>query len=265
VVSAFYYPWFTTTIQDGSYAHWAQGGHDPPNDIASVYYPTLGAYSSDSTNVLNEQMGEIARAGIDEIAVSWWGWGSPEDQRLPDVIAAANRRQITVAVHIEPYEGRTVASVVDDIAHLRTLNVNTFYVYQPFDQPATDWAPANDALHQEGVATFAETALPRQAAAGHFSGIYTYDILTYGAGKLARLCNEAHAVHLLCAPSVGPGYDGVRAGEAPVLSARRDGATYDNLWTAALAAKPQPSLKSIVTHPPLVDVSAPAAIQNTAV
>lgn len=34
---------------------------------------------------------------------------------------------------------------------------------------------------------------------------------------------------------------------------------------AALAAKPQPLLKSIVTHPPLVDAAAPVAINNTAV
>jgi glycoprotein endo-alpha-1,2-mannosidase len=45
-------------------------------------------------------------------------------------------------------------------------------------------------------------------------------------------------VHLLCAPSVGPGYDGARAGEAPALSGRRNGTTYDNLWNAALAARP---------------------------
>ena len=65
--------------------------------------------------------------------------------------------------------------------------------------------------------------------------------MNFGGGKFVRLCNQAHAVHLLCAPSVGPGYDGVRAGEAVVLStqsSRRGGVTYDNLWTAALAAKP---------------------------
>jgi amidase len=34
---------------------------------------------------------------------------------------------------------------------------------------------------------------------------------------------------------------------------------------AMLSANPQPSLKSVVTHPPLVDAPAPAAIRNTAV
>ena len=39
-------------------------------------------------------------------------------------------------------------------------------------------------------------------------------------------------------PSVGPGYDGVRAGENSLSRGRRDGATYDNLWRAAIAAHP---------------------------
>src|SRR4029078_1634992 len=91
VVSTFYYPWFGTDSHDGDYAHWAQGGHSPPNDIASHYYPAVGVYSSSSAAVLSEQMVDVAKAGISEIAVSWWGKGSAEDQRLPDVIAAAGQ------------------------------------------------------------------------------------------------------------------------------------------------------------------------------
>jgi glycoprotein endo-alpha-1,2-mannosidase len=236
VVSAFYYPWFTNEVQGGSYSHWAQGGHDPPNDIASVYYPTAGVYSSDSSPVLAQQIGEIMRAGIDEIAVSWWGSGSPEGRRLPEVIAAAKRMNIAVAVHIEPYSGRTIASVVSDIGALRLLGVNTFYIYEAFNDPAAAWAPVNDELHQAGVTTFAQTALVGQAAAGHFSGLYTYDIVTYGAGRFARLCSQAHKAGLLCAPSVGPGYDARRATGDPHVKLRRRGATYDSMWHAAIAA-----------------------------
>ena len=76
------------------------------------------------------------------------------------------------------------------------------------------------------------------AVQGHFQGFYTYDFVTYNGAKFKRLCNEAHRAHILCAPSVGPGYDGARAGEPPVLKKRRDGATYDALWKAALAAQP---------------------------
>ncbi len=236
IVSAFYYPWFATTIVDGSYAHWAQDGHNPPKDIASVYYPTLGVYSSDNPSVLDAQMAEIQRAGIDQIAVSWWGRGSPEDQRLPGVIAAARLRNVSVAVHIEPYTGRTVASVQADIAYLQTLGISTFYVYQAFTLPPEQWASLNDSLHAQGVTTFAQTALVGQAVQGHFSGIYTYDIVTWTGAKFARLCTQAHAHGLLCAPSVGPGYDARRATGDPHVKPRRDGRTYDSMWHAAIAA-----------------------------
>ena len=52
------------------------------------------------------------------------------------------------------------------------------------------------------------------------------------------MCTQAHALHLLCAPSVGPGFDGRRVGEPLAWRSRRNGATYDFLWSAALAARP---------------------------
>jgi glycoprotein endo-alpha-1,2-mannosidase len=236
VVSAFFYPWFGSPA-DGGYAHWAQNGHAPPVDIASNYYPAYGPYSSSNSAVITVQLGEVVRAGIDELAVSWWGRGSKEDNVLPDVLAGAAHAGIQIAAHVEPYNGRSVTSVLADAAYLRSLGIRTMYVYQAFagvDPP--DWAAANDAIHALGMTTFAQTVLVGQAAAGHFSGIYTYDTVTYGARMLPRLCNEAHAVHLLCAPSVGPGYDARRAIGDPHVKPRRHGLTYDTMWHAALAA-----------------------------
>ena len=151
--------------------------------------------------------------------------------------SAAKARQIDVAVHIEPYTGRSVASVVADIDYLGTLGVRTFYVYQAFlIAPAGRVGAANDALHAEGITTFAQTAFVGQAVVGHFSGLYTYDIVTWSAGKFHRICAEAHRHGLLCAPSVGPGYDARRATGDPVVKSRRDGLTYDSMWHAAIAA-----------------------------
>jgi len=235
VVSAFYYPWFGSP-EDGGYAHWAQNGHAPPVDIASNYYPAYGPYSSSNAAVIATQLEEAAQAGIDELAVSWWGWGSSEDSVLPDILAGASRSGIQIAAHIEPYRGRTVASVVADATHLRSLGVRTLYVYEAFAGIApADWVAANDELRAQGMTIFAETALVGQAAAGHFSGIYTYDTVTYGGRVFARLCSEAHALGLLCAPSVGPGYDARRAVGDPRVKPRRHGETYDSMWHAALA------------------------------
>ena len=236
-VVAFYYPWYGTVALDGTYEHWSQNGHTPPFDIASSYYPARGLYSSSDPEVLAAQMDDIRGAGIDEIAVSWWGKGSAEDQRLPAVLAAARADGILVAAHLEPYAGRSVMSIVADVGYLRTLGITTFYVYRAADFPTADWAAAKTALHQGGVQLLAQTAYAGWAAAAGFDGIYTYDILTYGGDKFARICNEAHVLHLLCAPSVGPGYLARRGDGDTRVKPRRNGRTYDAMWAAAIKAK----------------------------
>jgi len=233
-VSAFYYPWYGNAASDGSYTHWSQHGHTPPDNIAAGYYPARGLYSSSDRLVVAAQMDEIKAAKIDEIAVSWWGRESPENARLDSLLAAARARGISVAAHLEPYTGRTVASTVDDIAYLRGLGVRRFYVYRALELPLDEWAAANDTL--TGVTMYAQTNLVGAAAAAHFDGVYTYDIVTYPGSMFARLCAQAHARGLRCAPSVGPGYDARRGSGDPHVKPRRNGLTYDAMWRAAIAA-----------------------------
>src|SRR5919202_2656963 len=117
----FFYPWYSNMRHDGGYAHWTQGRHQPPFDLASEFYPLRGPYSSADPRVLRAQMREIAATGVDEIVSSWWGQGSPEDVRLPAVMRAARRVHLRVGVQLEPYQGRSVASVSADVVYLRSL------------------------------------------------------------------------------------------------------------------------------------------------
>jgi len=233
-VSAFFYPWYATVARDGAFVHWSQAGHAPPDDIASSYFPARGLYSSTDLLVVGRQLEEIRGAGIDEIAVSWWGRGSFEDMRLPAVAAAARAQGVRVAAHLEPYPDRTVASTLADVEYLRGLGVRTFYVYRPLDLPVAEWAEANARL--DGVRILAQTNFVGAAAKGGFDGVYTYDIVTFGGDRFARLCAAAHAAGLLCAPSVGPGYDARRGSRDPRVKLRRSGRTYDAMWRAAIAA-----------------------------
>ena len=235
-VSAFYYPWYGTSAEDGAYQHWSQLDHTPPNDIASSYYPARGLYSSSDRLVVGAQMDEIRAAGIDEVAVSWWGRGSPEDGRLAEVAAAARADGLSVAAHLEPYAGRTVESTIADVAYLRSYGIDTFYLYRPFDLPVSDWAAAATELHALGATIFGQTGLVGAAAAAGFDGIYTYDIVTFGGNTFGRLCAQARAEHLLCAPSVGPGYDARRGSHDPRVKPRRNGRTYDSMWRMAIAS-----------------------------
>ena len=176
----FYYPWFGTAARDGAYTHWQQGGSSPPQQIASDYYPARGPYSSADSLVLAAQMREIAAAGVSTVIVSWWGRGSVEDQRLPRVLALAQLHGLAVAVHVEPYGGRTVGSVATDIAYLRSLGIVDFYIWASTWLDDADWAGMNESL--SGVRVFANTNLAGKAAAGGFDGLYTYDVLLFDGG-----------------------------------------------------------------------------------
>jgi glycoprotein endo-alpha-1,2-mannosidase len=235
-VAIFYYPWYATPKVDGVWEHWDQNGHRPPINLYSRFYPANGPYSSSDPAVLARQMTEISGAGIDEVIVSWWGRGSWEDIRLPSVLASARRHHLTVALHLEPYDGRSADTVSGDLAYAASLGIRDVYVYRPDDLSIADWTSVRS-QSPPGIRLFAGTQRIGFAAAAHFDGFYTYDFVSFGADKFARLCQEAHAAHLLCAPSVGPGFDGRRAGEQPVRD-RNSGRTYDTLWTAALAAAP---------------------------
>jgi glycoprotein endo-alpha-1,2-mannosidase len=233
-VGIFYYPWFATPHTDGHYAHWQQGGSTPPVSVSSSFYPARGPYSSADSLVVGLQMREIAEVGVGTVITSWWGSGSVEDRRLPQVIEAARANGLAVAAHLEPYTGRTVASTEADIRALQTLGISDFYIWDSSSLPDTEWAELNARL--DDVRIFANTNLPGKAAAGRFDGLYTYDVLLYKGTLFPRLCRQARRLGLLCAPSVGPGYDARRATGDPRVRPRRDGATYDSMWRGAVRA-----------------------------
>ena len=231
-VAIFYYPWYSTPTRDGRWAHWYVDNDGAPV-LSTAYFPSRGLYSSSNVRIVAAQMREIAVAGVDTVVVSWWGSGSPEDDRLGLVVEAATRQGLAVAIHIEPYRGRTPARAAADIARLHDEEgVTDFYVYDADRDPAAEWADALDPL--DGVRVFAHTTLVGRAKASGFDGVYTYDVVTWSGALFKRLCTEAHAVGLLCAPSVGPGYDARLATRHEAVRERLGGATYDRMWKTAL-------------------------------
>ena len=231
----FFYPWYSNPLHDEGYAHWQQGGHAPPFDLGSRFFPARGAYSSSDPLVLRAQMRDIAAAGVDEVVSSWWGKGSPEDRRLAGVIRAARAAGVEVAAHLEPYTGRTLSGVASDLTYLRGLGVHDVYVYRSADFPAEDWKTIT--RQPMGLRLFTQTNRPGFAAKAGFAGFYPYDVLLYGGAKFGRFCAQARALRLLCLPSVGPGYAARRATGDKRVKPRQRGATYDSMWKAALAAR----------------------------
>jgi hypothetical protein len=164
---------------------------------------------------------------------------------LADLVTAVRAAGLRLAIHLEPYKGRTPATVAGDLAYLRGLGITDVYLYQADTAgAATDWAPVIAA--QPGMRFFAESgnlssmlngSFADYARTAGFDGIYTYDVVRYGAGEMAVVCGAARQRRLLCSPSVGPGFDGRRAGmtNIPVVDPA-GGQRYDTLWSGAMAA-----------------------------
>ena len=233
-VAIFYYPWYSTPRRDGSWAHWYVR-REGEETLSTRFFPTRGLYSSSDPKVVEAQMHEIATTGIDTVIVSWWGPGSPEAERLPLVLDAAERDGLLVAVHIEPYPGRTPATTAADIEALAATGVHDFYVYAADSDPPSAWAAALSSL--QGVRVFGQTTYVGRAKASGFAGLYSYDVGTWNGSTFGRMCTEAHAAGLLCAPSVGPGYDARLATGDQLVRERGDGTRYDRMWRWALRAK----------------------------
>ena len=118
------------------------------------------------------------------MVVSWWGRGSTEDGRLPLVLGAARRHGLLVGLHLEPYEGRSPASLASDLTYAASLGVRDIYVYHPRDVAAADWATLR-ASAPTTLRLLAGTQLVWFAAAGGFAAGGTR---TAGAGTVPDLC-----------------------------------------------------------------------------
>ena len=233
-VAIFYYPWYGTVARDGAWQHWNQHDNTPPAQIASGWFPVRGAYSSSDPAVVRAQMREIAAAGVQTVIVSWWGPGSVEAARLPVVARAARALGLQVALHVEPYPGRTPTLLEPEIRAFATSGIRDFYIYDSTTTPDADWSALNERL--SGVRLFANTNLPGKALSGGFDGLYTYDVYLYDGSSFPRVCASAKKLGLLCAPSVGPGYDALRATGDARIRRRGRGATYDRMWRGAIRA-----------------------------
>ena len=234
-VAIFYYPWYGTEARDGQWQHWQQNGNHPPAEIASDWFPTRGPYSSSDVSVVRAQMREIAAMGVQTVIVSWWGGQSAEAARLPMVSRVAQDAGLRVALHVEPFAGRTPAALEADVNTFKAVGIRDFYLYDSTLIPDGEWAVLNERL--TGVRLFANTSLPGKARAGGFDGLYTYDVYIYDGTSFPRVCASARRLGLVCAPSVGPGYNATRATGDDRVRGRAQGKVYDRMWRGAVRAE----------------------------
>lgn len=272
-VAAFYYPWYGNPKVDGEWIHWTQNNHTPPEDIASDYYPVLGAYSSSDPAVVAQHMQWLREAGVGVIITSWWGQGSREDQVVPLLLRTAEKYGIKVAFHIEPYNGRTPESLVSDVQYLYKQYGNSpsffrstetsrfnpdhqakgmFFLWSIERQAMGSdsyWREALDQIHAlpEGGLVIANSTDAGWIEGSHFDGLYNYatlDLQEVGGFDWARSLPP----DTLYIPSVLPGFSAKRVGYSDQsYVARKNGDTYNEQWNAALSTGIQPDLVTITS------------------
>jgi hypothetical protein len=261
-VTAFYYLWYGTAAHDGSWRHWNQLLHVPPDDIASAFYPERGPYSSRDSAVLAAQMADLRTARIGVIAVSWWGKGGWDDLSLDALFAAATAAGIKIAFHLEPYQGQTAASAAADIRYLlgrfgsspalervarptsgssSTAPRPIFYLFAPSRMPAADLKQALGGLRGTADDSIVMIHSPKAVTATRVGGdgVYTYDPMA-SPDAFAGLVAGCRAANLICSANVSPGFDNRQAvATGQQVVDRQNGARYDSMWQAAIAAKPE--------------------------
>ncbi|HEX6287732.1 MAG TPA: DNRLRE domain-containing protein [Herpetosiphonaceae bacterium] len=107
--AAFYYPWFPEA--------WAQRGIEP----YTKFTPALGYYNSSDPTVIQQHIAAMQYGHIAAGIASWWGPGTPTDQRLPLLLAAAAGSPFRWAVYYEAESlgNPDVATLQADLAYLR--------------------------------------------------------------------------------------------------------------------------------------------------
>lgn len=241
-VQVYYYPWYGNLATDGQWIHWNEANHGPPDDIASVFYPTLGAYSTANLNTLRQELQWIRQSGAGTLVYSWWGPNSLEDRRLPTVLTEAARFGVRVAIHLEPGAYHTSApAVVQAAANLATrlsgypAFLPWFQLFQATQFTLGEWRSALASPHP-GFLLLAQTT--NGSWMDVFDGVYQYDgSINLSTAQWAALAAQARSLGKIFIPNVAPGYDESRAGGRTYLTASREnGSRYDRLWSAALAS-----------------------------
>jgi len=289
-VHIFYYLWWGTPNDDGKWLHWDHpylphynkklrdkfktGSHTPPDDIGSTYYPDAGLYSSSTVGTMQRQLSDMMKIGAGVAVVSWYppkladDHGQPVDVLVPQLLDVAGQVGMKIAFHVEPYDGRDVSNMRQNIEYvINTYGTHpavykkngklVFYVYDSYLIKASQWAMLLKAENNspscvrntEFDGIFYGLVVDRKhmtdVVAAGFDGFYTYfaaNGFSYGStsSHWPSLQQFAEDNGLDFVPSVGPGYDDsrVRPWNAKNIHSRRSGNYFSDMFQHAIDAAP---------------------------
>jgi len=300
-VHTFYYAWYGSPEFDGQWWHWNHeyippwdkndhkkyptGAHVPPKDVGANFYPELGPYSSKDPKVLDKHLQMMADAKIGVISISWYPpgqadeHGPPSDGAVPVLLDIALKYGLKICLHVEPYEGRSVANFRKHLRYVHetygshpayykikkgSQNLPLFYIYDSYRITPEDWqrifsnrgdlSIRNSELDGVFIGLMVEYKHRFDIKKAGFDGFYTYfasNGFSYGSSwkNWKSLANYAFKSSLIFIPSVGPGYidTRVRAWNGKNTQPRRNGMYYETAWRTALNANTKQKLVSITS------------------
>ncbi|KAK6636794.1 hypothetical protein RUM43_010457 [Polyplax serrata] len=292
-IHIFYYAWYENEAVDGAWQHWNHeylknwrqndkkvyptGRHKPPDDIGSNFYPKLGCYSSRDQNVLNTHMRQIRDVGVGVLIVSWYppgmsdGPSKSSDTVFRQLLDTAEKFQLKVSPHVEPYVGRNPLNFLQHLKYFtktygshpalyrmkrRNRNLIVYYVYDSYRTPAFAWKEllaTNGNISVRGteedgifLGLLVDASHKVEIKRARFDGFYTYfatNGFSYGSTwkNWKTLAAMARQQDLIFVPSVGPGYvdTRIRPWNSANTRHRRHGKYYEVGWRTALSADVQ--------------------------
>jgi hypothetical protein len=275
-VLAFHYPWYGTPGgPSGRWRHWNHarlalpgprvlGFHDPRRqvapgrlDLGAADYPAGGPYDSRDPALVAAQLDAARAAGLDGFVVSWWGRESEEARAFGTLLAAARPTGLRLAPYYEagelwPRGGTGVAADLEafldrhgrDPGLLRVGDAPVVFVYgtHRIRLPVWDYVVRRLAAGGRRLFLVGDAARPGWLERVDALHVYTpIPVLAAGRDLAADYRARAAAARARGIPffaAVAPGFDDRPIRQPATVVPRRDGATYDATWRAALAADP---------------------------
>lgn len=252
----FYYPWYGNPTFNKDWLHWnhevlEKDGkkYSPPDSIGANFYPLLGPYSSIDPVVIDKHMQWMQESRIGILCTSWWGARNSDGQLEGDLgytdslvktlLNSAEKYGIKIAIHLEPYKGRSEITVKEDLRYLIDTYGNhpalyrdkdngnrpLYFLYDSYHTPAEKWQSILDPASPNTIrgtdidgimiALYVDYKDQNLITMGKFDGFYTYfatDGFTQGSSTTNWRSLEMFAAnnHKLFIPCVGPGYADTR-------------------------------------------------------
>ena len=239
-VAIFYYPWYGTPAQDGAWQHWSQNSHRPPERPLLALLP--GARSR-------------TRAATRPSSSSRWREIAPRASTRSSLVVGARldggraaaarprRRAAPPPAVGDPPRAVRRPLAGDDAARSqvprRARRAGRLRLPPARLRGGRLGGAAARRFRRRCVCSPGQSSSASPPRAASTASTRTTSC-NFGGGEVRRgSARQAHAVHLALRAERRPRLRrrARRRGARP-LAAARNGATYDNLWTAALAAKP---------------------------